>query len=306
MSRPQESRRRFSRSIHSCLCSPALFFGPRPKNGFPCGKLLSFVAIHTPRRTLPIDSRRRDHQADRKAVVPGGGLPEVNGGRIGAKIDVVEPNGGGPATGSVAASAYGPLWLLLIVVAAAVGLDWAPRSRVTPAPRLGESANQRRLPFTPAGHGFGFPRPVQRARLWSSYRCWRGRAVLSRFRFRRGLADRALAPEPADDAPCCSPLRARTALASALDRRPEPEPSRGVPPRERVFHMLVRDGDVASPANYVAIRAVRQAVGRRISVYADSEDLDMVDRRPCQRHHTRIRRLHLSAGLPPAGHRLRR
>jgi hypothetical protein len=43
-----------------------------------------------------------------------------------------------------------------------------------------------------------------------------------------------------------------------------------------VFHILVRDGDVYSPSNYVGISAALRGVGRRIQVYVASEDLDSV------------------------------
>ena len=46
------------------------------------------------------------------------------------------------------------------------------------------------------------------------------------------------------------------------------------PGRPRVFHILVRDGDVYSPSNYVAVPAVLRGVGRRIQVYVAREDLD--------------------------------
>ncbi len=48
------------------------------------------------------------------------------------------------------------------------------------------------------------------------------------------------------------------------------------PPRERVFHMLVRDGDVYSSSNYVTVPAVLRGVGRRIQVYVAREDKDAV------------------------------
>jgi hypothetical protein len=48
------------------------------------------------------------------------------------------------------------------------------------------------------------------------------------------------------------------------------------PRRERVFHMLVRDGDVYSPSNYIAVPAVLRGFGRRIQVYVAREDLDSV------------------------------
>ena len=54
--------------------------------------------------------------------------------------------------------------------------------------------------------------------------------------------------------------------------REHAEPGR----RERVFHMLVRDGDVYSPSNYIAVPAVLRGVGRRIQVYVAREDLDSV------------------------------
>ena len=48
------------------------------------------------------------------------------------------------------------------------------------------------------------------------------------------------------------------------------------PRRERVFHMLVRDGDVYSPSNYTAVPGVLRGFGRRIQVYVAREDLDSV------------------------------
>jgi hypothetical protein len=39
---------------------------------------------------------------------------------------------------------------------------------------------------------------------------------------------------------------------------------------------MVRDGDVACAGNYLALRAVLRAVGRRIQVYVDSDDVDQV------------------------------
>jgi hypothetical protein len=69
-----------------------------------------------------------------------------------------------------------------------------------------------------------------------------------------------------DPAHCPSLLREGT---SSERGRPEPPP-------ERVFHMLVRDGDVYSPSNYVAVPAVLRGVGQRIQVYVAREDLDSV------------------------------
>jgi hypothetical protein len=41
--------------------------------------------------------------------------------------------------------------------------------------------------------------------------------------------------------------------------------------------MLARDGDAACPANYVAVPGILKGVGRRVQVYAASEDLDAID-----------------------------
>ena len=61
--------------------------------------------------------------------------------------------------------------------------------------------------------------------------------------------------------------------------KPEPikEPAGGIPQRQRDFSMMVRDGDVASPSNYLAVRGVLRAVGKRVQVYVATEDLDRVD-----------------------------
>ena len=61
-------------------------------------------------------------------------------------------------------------------------------------------------------------------------------------------------------------------------------PPRGLPPRERDFHMMVRDGDTGSPSNYAAVRGVLKGVGHRVQVYVAAEDIGAssgdVDRRP--------------------------
>jgi hypothetical protein len=55
-----------------------------------------------------------------------------------------------------------------------------------------------------------------------------------------------------------------------------PEATRDQPASERTFHMLVRDGDVASASNYLAIRGRLRALGQRVQVYVDSHDLPAV------------------------------
>jgi hypothetical protein len=54
------------------------------------------------------------------------------------------------------------------------------------------------------------------------------------------------------------------------------QPAQTEPMRERAFHILVRDGDVYSPSNYMAVPAVLRGVGRRIQVYVARADVDSV------------------------------
>jgi hypothetical protein len=55
-----------------------------------------------------------------------------------------------------------------------------------------------------------------------------------------------------------------------------PEPVVTLPPAERTFYLLARDGDVASASNYLAIRGQLRAVGERVQVYVDSLDGERV------------------------------
>jgi hypothetical protein len=84
--------------------------------------------------------------------------------------------------------------------------------------------------------------------------------------------DRAEGLAPANDRPPASPSSRWAAPAlptpSAAGDRP--------PPDERVFHMMVRPGDIASPSNYAPIRSVLKAVGRRVQVYVARADADRV------------------------------
>lgn len=57
---------------------------------------------------------------------------------------------------------------------------------------------------------------------------------------------------------------------------PPPEIARRQPAAERTFHLMVRDGDVASASNYLAVRGRLRAVGRRVQIYVDAQDLAVV------------------------------
>ena len=56
-----------------------------------------------------------------------------------------------------------------------------------------------------------------------------------------------------------------------------PKPATGLPPLKRDFSMMVRDGDVASASNYLSVRGVLRAVGKRVQVYVASEDVGRVE-----------------------------
>jgi len=53
---------------------------------------------------------------------------------------------------------------------------------------------------------------------------------------------------------------------------PPPEIERRAPAPQRTFHLMVRDGDVASASNYQAVLGELRAVGQRVQVYVDAED----------------------------------
>jgi len=82
--------------------------------------------------------------------------------------------------------------------------------------------------------------------------------------------------------------RARTMVPSpaiparpAVRRIPPPSPPHpavtSMPPVERTFHLLARNGDVASASSYLAVAGRLRALGRRVQVYVDPADLDAVD-----------------------------
>jgi hypothetical protein len=72
----------------------------------------------------------------------------------------------------------------------------------------------------------------------------------------------ALAPQP---------LR-RDVRLKPVALGPPPEVEHRTPASQRTFHLMVRDGDVASASNYLAVRGELRAVGERVQVYVDAED----------------------------------
>jgi hypothetical protein len=77
-------------------------------------------------------------------------------------------------------------------------------------------------------------------------------------------------PILATDGPRRAPHLATPPLA------PITEPVAGVPARERTFHLMVRDGDVASASNYLAVAGLLRAVGHRVQIYVDARDAEAV------------------------------
>jgi len=85
-------------------------------------------------------------------------------------------------------------------------------------------------------------------------------------------AREATPPRLADDGPTRPP-----ALAPSPPT-PTVRASAKAPVPERYFHMMVRDGDVGSPSNYLAVKGILRAVGRHVQVYVAEEDQSVVGR----------------------------
>ena len=68
----------------------------------------------------------------------------------------------------------------------------------------------------------------------------------------------------------------RKPVLSARPLPAVPEPATTSPPMRRTFHLMARDGDVASASNYLAVEGTLRAVGRRVQVYVDARDAGAV------------------------------
>ena len=86
-------------------------------------------------------------------------------------------------------------------------------------------------------------------------------------------ADHALIPTLAIDEPGRTPVKRPPMRPHTRNR----QPVRGLPPHERLFSMMVRDGDVASPSNYTSIRGVLKGVGHQSQIYVAAEDVADID-----------------------------
>ncbi len=81
-----------------------------------------------------------------------------------------------------------------------------------------------------------------------------------------GPPGRPIRPLPGEGRPIRHPVRAAGGAAS----------KDSMPPAHRRFHLMVKDGDVASPSNYKGIDAELRGLGRRIQVYVDRDDVSRV------------------------------
>ena len=73
------------------------------------------------------------------------------------------------------------------------------------------------------------------------------------------------------------PHERSSSFASIEADKAESDASPLDPPRDRTFHMLDRDGDVASAGNYATVHAELKAVGETVQIYVDSRDNFTVD-----------------------------
>lgn len=86
------------------------------------------------------------------------------------------------------------------------------------------------------------------------------------------LEARSIAAENARPIEAAKPAAHRSPrLAHESLPAPAP-PATHAPAAQRVFHLLVRDGDPASAGNYVAVHARLRAIGSRVQVYVDEAD----------------------------------
>lgn len=86
------------------------------------------------------------------------------------------------------------------------------------------------------------------------------------------LTARPIAPERVEEPDLApgGPVRPPDLAVPPLP--PVRPPVTTTPPGERTFHLMVRDGDVVSPSNYLAVRSTLRAVGERVQVYVDERD----------------------------------
>jgi hypothetical protein len=101
--------------------------------------------------------------------------------------------------------------------------------------------------------------------------------VVSALARSRGPYPVRLAVRPADESSPIlvaddGPRRAPGLLATRRVLSPRPAASSRPPSPRRLFHLMVKDGDVASASNYTAVQGVLKGVGLRVQVYVAPED----------------------------------
>ena len=146
-----------------------------------------------------------------------------------------------------------------------------PTDRTAAAPAGSEVwAKGRPVPIaTDAGHArFTVPTPGKRSRTL---------VVVSSLARGAGPFPIHLSARAIDRAKVVPPRTEPTPSAHASDLALPPLPrdapeSGTTPPAERTFHLMVRDGDVVSPSNYLAVRSHLRGVGKRVQVYVAEHD----------------------------------
>jgi len=87
-----------------------------------------------------------------------------------------------------------------------------------------------------------------------------------RVEFEARAVENATPPRLADDGPTRPPSLSPFRPSPTAPASPKP------PAPERSFHMMVRDGDVGSPSNYLAVKGILKSVGRHVQVYVAEDD----------------------------------
>ncbi len=91
-----------------------------------------------------------------------------------------------------------------------------------------------------------------------------------RIRMTARPAPSALDPETVDDG------ESRPSQCPTRPEEPPESPEPGIPAPLRTFHLMVKDGDPASAANYRGVPGKLRALGRRVQVYVDERELERV------------------------------
>ncbi len=223
-------------------------------------------------RLFAIDSSRRTWLADRMAVAvfpgnpPPGRGPGVGGGRVGiAGISLALSSWWLRMTSQGLRRSEGWLvWTGLAVLTLTLAGGWVGLGGQE-EPRIAETFWQVGEPASievcDGRASFRVPTPDSTSEVLVVVSALSRASGPFAVQLKARSADVASVPNLAVDG--------RGALSVERSPRAHPDhgrqPARGLPPNERLFSMLVRDGDVASPSNYTTIRGVLRGVGHHVA-----------------------------------------